>query len=60
MNTCNNRRITERDIIELESWLMYSHRDFNNGNITPKQEDVLSKMINFIKPKKKKSKFEKK
>lgn len=61
MNTYNNRKITETDIIELESWLMYAHRDFNSGNITLKQQEILSKMINFIKPSNnQKTKFTKK
>lgn len=60
MNTYNNRRITETDIIELESWLMYIHRDYNNGNIEPKQQEILSKMVNLIRPQNKNPKFKKK
>ena len=60
MNTYNNKRITETDIIELESWLMYAHKDFYNGNITPKQQELLSKMVNLIKPNKQKPKLNKK
>lgn len=60
MNTYNNKRITENDIIELESWLMYIHKDYNNGNIEPKQQEILSKMVNLIRPQNKNSKFKKK
>ena len=60
MNTYNNKRITETDIIELESWLMYAHRDFYDGNMTPKQQEILTRMINFIKPNKQKLKSNKK
>ena len=61
MNTYNNStKITETDIIELESWLMYAHKDFNSGNIDPRRLEVLSRMINSIKPKKRKPKLNKK
>jgi hypothetical protein len=61
MNTYNNNeKITENDIIELESWLMYAHKDFNSGNIDPRHLEVLSRMINSIKPKKRNPKFNKK
>jgi len=61
MNTYNNKKLTESDIIELESWLMYAHKDFLNGNITPRQQELLSKIIDTIKPvNKRKSKFIKK
>lgn len=49
MNTYNNRRISENDIIEIESWLMYAHKNFNEETLTQKQLDILLKMINSIK-----------
>ncbi len=49
MNTYNSKRISENDIIEIESWLMYAHKDFNEGTLTQKQLEILSKMVNSIK-----------
>lgn len=49
MNTYNNRRISENDIIEIESWLMYAHKNFNEETLTQKQLDILLKMRNSIK-----------
>lgn len=60
MNTYSNKKITESDIIELESWLMYAHKDFISGDITSTQKDILSRMISSIKLKKEKPKFNKK
>lgn len=52
MNTYNNNRktITENDIIEIESWLMNAHRDFNKETLTKSQLNILLKFINLIKP----------
>lgn len=49
MNTYNNRKISESDIVEIESWLMYAHKNFNEETLTQKQLDILLKMINLIK-----------
>jgi hypothetical protein len=49
MNTYNNKRISENDIIEIESWLMYAHKNFNEETLTQKQLDILLKMRNSIK-----------
>jgi hypothetical protein len=56
MNTYSNKKITESDIINLESWLMYAHKNFNEETLTLKQQELLSKMINLIKPNKHKKK----